>query len=103
MAAWLAGDREARTGRLLPGEGDLPLAEMWATLDAHVPAAALSVEVLSRPLRIAVPDPTERARLVLDATRRAMTGGSPGAATRGRGADGSGSVAADAEIAAERP
>lgn len=96
---------EALEGRLLPGEGDLPLAEMWATLDAHAPAAALSVEVLSRPLRIAVADPTERARLVLDATRRAMTGASPGAATRGRGADGSGSgsVAADAEIAAERP
>ena len=85
---------EALEGRLLPGEGDLPLGELWATLDAHAPAAALSVEVLSGPLRIAVPDPNERARVVLAATRRALTAGSPSPATRNGGTDGAGDVAA---------
>lgn len=56
---------EALHGRLLPGEGDLPLA---ATL-AAVPSVPLSVELRSRPLMVAYPDPLERAKAVLAATR----------------------------------
>lgn len=57
---------EALNGRLLPGEGDLPIADL---LDA-VPDVALSFEVRSRFLREAYRDPVERARVVLEAARR---------------------------------
>jgi sugar phosphate isomerase/epimerase len=86
---------EALEGRLLPGEGHLPLRELLATLDAHAPAAALSVEVLSGPLRTAVPDPCDRARVVLAATRRALTAGSPSPATRDGGTERRSGLAVD--------
>jgi sugar phosphate isomerase/epimerase len=59
---------EALHGRLLPGEGALPLA---ATL-AAVPNVPISVELRSRPLMERYPDPTERARAVLTATRAVL-------------------------------
>jgi sugar phosphate isomerase/epimerase len=52
---------EALNGRLLPGEGALPIGETLAT----VPAVPLSFEVRSRALRGGWPDPVERARRVL--------------------------------------
>lgn len=62
----LAGLREeALHGRLLPGHGDLPLAELIAA----VPDVPLSVEMRSRQLMIDYPDPLERARAVLAATK----------------------------------
>ena len=57
---------EALNGRLLPGDGDLPIADL---LDA-VPDVALSLEVRSRFLRETYTDPVERATVVLDAARR---------------------------------
>lgn len=57
---------EALHGRLLPGEGELPLG---ALLDA-VPGVPVSVELRSRALMAAHPDPVDRARVVLAATRR---------------------------------
>ncbi len=68
---------EALEGRCLPGEGELPLAELLDVLDARAPRAALSAEVLSRRLREDLPDPTERARAVLAATRLALRGRRP--------------------------
>ena len=59
---------EALHGRLLPGEGALPLA---ATL-AAVPNVPISVELRSRPLMERYPDPTERAQAVLTATRAVL-------------------------------
>jgi sugar phosphate isomerase/epimerase len=55
---------EALHGRLLPGEGVLPLREL---LDA-VPAVPVSVELRSKALMEAFPDATDRARAVLAAT-----------------------------------
>ena len=57
---------EALHGRLLPGEGDLPLGAMLAA----VPDVPVSVELRSRLLMSAYPDPIERAGVVLAATRR---------------------------------
>jgi sugar phosphate isomerase/epimerase len=57
---------EALHGRLLPGEGALPLVD---TLRA-VPSVPLSLEVRSEPLMAAYPDPVDRARCVLAATER---------------------------------
>lgn len=59
---------EALHGRMLPGDGALPLAEVLAT----VPDVPVSVELRSRSLMSAYPDPTERARAVLAATRRLL-------------------------------
>ena len=59
---------EALHGRLLPGEGALPLA---ATL-AAVPDVPISVELRSRALMERYPDPTERAQAVLTATRAVL-------------------------------
>jgi sugar phosphate isomerase/epimerase len=56
---------EALHARLLPGDGELPLA---ATL-AAVPDVPISVELRSRQLMEHYPDPTDRARVVLAATR----------------------------------
>ncbi len=56
---------EALHERLLPGDGELPLAETLAA----VPNVPLSVELRSRALMKRFPDPTERARAVLNATR----------------------------------
>ena len=51
---------EALHGRLLPGEGGLPIAEL---LDV-VPAVPLSLELRSETLRTLYPNPVERARAV---------------------------------------
>lgn len=64
--------REALDARLMPGEGELPLAEL---LDALPPAIPLSVELRSAPLRDGWPDPAERARVLLAATRRWLASG----------------------------
>ncbi len=64
---------EALTARLLPGEGVLPLDEV---LDA-VPDVPLSLEIRSAALMTRYPDPTERARAVLDATRQLLAARSP--------------------------
>jgi sugar phosphate isomerase/epimerase len=62
----LAGLREeALHGRLLPGHGALPLAELLAA----VPDVPVSVEMRARQLMIDYPDPLERATAVLAATR----------------------------------
>lgn len=57
---------EALHGRLLPGDGDLPLGEVLAA----VPDVALSLELRSAALVAAHPDPFVRARVVHDATVR---------------------------------
>jgi len=61
---------EALHGRLLPGDGGLPLA---ATL-AAVPDVPLSLEIRSAALVEHHPDPAERAAVVLSATRRLLAG-----------------------------
>jgi sugar phosphate isomerase/epimerase len=53
---------EALNGRLLPGEGALPITELLST----VPDVPLSFEVRSRHLREHFSDPVERARYLLD-------------------------------------
>jgi sugar phosphate isomerase/epimerase len=58
---------EALEGRLLPGEGELPLAEIVSRLPAACP---LSCEILSSDLRARFPEPGARARAVFEATRR---------------------------------
>lgn len=60
---------EARHHRLPPGTGDLPLAGLLA---AAPPGLPLSVEVQSD--RLARYAPTDRARHLLDATRRVLAG-----------------------------
>ena len=60
---------EALHGRLLPGEGALPLGEVLAAVP-HVP---LSVELRSAALMTTYPDPNDRARAVLAATQRLLT------------------------------
>lgn len=57
---------EAVDRRLQVGEGLLPLAELLAAMPAGLP---LSIELRSKALRAGYPDPVERARAVLDATR----------------------------------
>ena len=59
---------EALHGRLLPGQGQLPLDRTLAS----VPDVPVSVELRSQALMQAFPDPTERARAVLAATRRLL-------------------------------
>lgn len=56
---------EAIDGRLLLGDGDLPITELVDALPQHT---ALSMEVRSAALRSAFPDPVDRARRVLDAS-----------------------------------
>ena len=58
---------EALDLRLMPGAGGLPLGDLLAALPAQIP---LSVELRSKALRDGWPDPVERARALLDATRR---------------------------------
>ncbi len=60
---------EAIDGRLLPGDGELPIVELVDVLPAHT---ALSMEIRSAALRSAWPDPVDRARHVLDSTMRAL-------------------------------
>ena len=58
---------EALHGRLLPGDGVAPIADLLRTLPAGCP---LSLEMRSRRLMADFPDPTARAVAVLEATRR---------------------------------
>ncbi len=58
--------QEALHRRLLPGDGDLPLDALLRA----VPEVPLSMELRSRPLAAAFPDPVERARAVLTSLRR---------------------------------
>jgi sugar phosphate isomerase/epimerase len=57
--------QEARDGRAMPGTGALPLD---ALLRALPPATPLSVELRSKSLRDAFPNPVDRARAVFGAT-----------------------------------
>ena len=57
---------EALNGRLLPGDGALPIGDLL-TVVPHVP---LSFEVRSRTLRDGFADPVDRARFVLTRVRR---------------------------------
>lgn len=57
---------EALNGRLLPGDGALPITELLAA----VPQVPLSFEVRSRALRDGFPDPVERARHLLRSAER---------------------------------
>ncbi len=59
---------EALHGRLLPGDGDLPLTEVLSV----VPDVPLSVELRSRQLMTDYPDPLRRAATVLAATARLL-------------------------------
>ena len=61
---------EAVHGRLLPGDGALPLREL---IEA-VPDVPLSLELRSASVREAYPDPLERSVAVLAATRRLLAG-----------------------------
>lgn len=58
---------EAVDGRLLPGDGELPIREL---LQALPDGLALSPEIRSKVLRDRYPDITDRARAIADATRR---------------------------------
>ena len=59
---------EALHGRLLPGEGALPLVDVLRA----VPGVPVSVELRSRALMTGYVDPVERARVVLAATTRVL-------------------------------
>jgi sugar phosphate isomerase/epimerase len=59
---------EALDLRLLPGEGELPLAEILAALPAATP---LSVELRSKALRDRFPDAADRARALFQAMAKA--------------------------------
>lgn len=63
--------QEAVDGRLLPGEGALPIGELLAALPARLP---LSPEIRSRALRERYPDIADRARAIADATRDFLAG-----------------------------
>ncbi len=56
---------EAVDGRLLPGEGALPLGPLLDVLPAGIP---LSIELRSKALRDGWPDPTDRARKLRETT-----------------------------------
>jgi len=60
---------EALDLRLLPGDGALPLAGI---LDVLPPATPLSVELRSKALREGHPEPADRSRALLEATRAWM-------------------------------
>lgn len=59
--------QEAIDGRLMPGDGVLPLSALLHRWQADLP---LSIELRSRTLRERFPEPTDRAAQVLAATRR---------------------------------
>jgi len=63
--------QEAVDGRLLPGEGELPIGELLAALPAGLP---LSPEIRSRALRERYPDITDRARAIARPTREFLGG-----------------------------
>lgn len=58
---------DAVDGRCAPGEGELPLRELLLALPAGIPQ---SLEVRSLAYRTRYPDPVQRARAVLEQTRR---------------------------------
>jgi hypothetical protein len=60
---------DALHGRLLPGDGALPLDAVLAAR----PGVPVSLELRSKSLVAAHPDPVERARVVLAATERLLT------------------------------
>lgn len=60
---------EALNGRLLPGEGELPIVDLLRA----VPEVPISFEVRSRYLRENHPDPVERAAVLLNAARQFMS------------------------------
>lgn len=60
---------EALHGRLLPGDGSLPISELLAV----VPDVPLSMELRSESLRTAFPDPVDRARAVRTSMERVLT------------------------------
>lgn len=60
---------EALHGRLLPGDGSLPISELLAV----VPQVPISLELRSESLRTAFPDPVERARAVRISMERVLT------------------------------
>ncbi len=62
---WL---EEAVHGRLLPGDGELPLVDVLRL----VPDVPVSIELRSRALMTAYPDPVERGRVILAATNRVL-------------------------------
>ena len=62
---------EAVDYRLLPGDGDLPLASWLAALPTGIP---LSLEVRSRALREANPEFIQRAKIVLQHTEYWFSG-----------------------------
>ena len=57
---------DAIDGRLAPGEGSIPVAEMARALPPDLP---ISLEIRSRHYREQYPDPLERARAILERTR----------------------------------
>ena len=59
---------EALHGRLLPGDGALPLVDVLRM----VPDVPVSVELRSRALMTGYPDPVERAKVILAATRAVL-------------------------------
>ena len=72
--AYDIGDRaaiiaEAVDGREMPGDGVLPLGDLLAAWPAKLP---LSIELRSKPLRDAWPDPDDRARALAARTRAWM-------------------------------
>jgi sugar phosphate isomerase/epimerase len=60
---------EALHGRLLPGDGALPITDLLRV----VPNVPLSMELRSESLRTSYPDPVARARAVRDSMERALT------------------------------
>jgi sugar phosphate isomerase/epimerase len=62
---------EALVGRVLPGDGALPIAAILARLPAGRP---LSCEIMSAALQERFPDPVSRAKVVADATRAFLAG-----------------------------
>lgn len=62
---------EALHGRLLPGDGVLPISELLAT----IPDVPISLELRSEALRVGYPQPVDRARAVRVAMEHVLGGG----------------------------
>ena len=62
---------DAIDGRLAPGEGSIPVAEMARALPPDLP---ISLEIRSRHYREQYPDPLERARAILERTQAFFNG-----------------------------
>ena len=57
---------DALDGRLAPGEGELPLAELLSKFSPDIP---ISLEIRSKHYRDSYSDPVERARVILEKTQ----------------------------------